>query len=186
MNTIKKMRQVLGYTQEDLAKQSTLSLRTIQRLEASTKAPKGHSLKMLAQVFSLAPTELADKFAPVIQVENSDKTSMKLINLSVLAVFLFPFGNLFGPLLVWSRKRHSKAVDKMGRSIINFQLFWTSIMIFGLIVSPFIDISSFSSTPLILYVLFACLAVNFMVVCLTARAIQRGTMDFLQLPVSLI
>lgn len=186
MNTIKKMRQALGYTQEDLAKKSTLSIRTIQRLEASSKAPKGHSLKMLAQVFSLAPADLRDQFAPARPSDSDDKIAMKLINLSVLAFFLFPFGNLFGPFLVWSKKRHSKAVDEMGRSIISFQIFWTVALIFGLIVSPFIDISSFSATPLILYVLFSCLAVNFMVVYLTARAIQRGTMNFPQLPVSLI
>ena len=50
MSIIKNTREKSGFTQAELAKKTGLSLRTIQRLEASNKEPKGHSLKVLQSV----------------------------------------------------------------------------------------------------------------------------------------
>jgi len=186
MNPIKKLRQEIGYTQEELAEKSGLSLRTIQRMEAGNKAPKGHSLKMLSRVFGLEPTELREKFAPAVQNENTEILNVKFINLAVLAFFVFPFGNIFLPVYLWHKHRQSALVNDMGRKIINFQIFWTVTLCFSMIVTPFINSAVLSSHPLILYVLFTLLAMNFVVVCLTARSIQRDKMDFPQYPLALV
>jgi transcriptional regulator with XRE-family HTH domain len=185
MNVIKQARQDLGYTQIELVERSGLSLRTIQRLEAGNEPPKGHSLKMLAEAFALAPAELSGKFAQEASFNTEDQSAMKLINLSVLAFFIFPFGNIFLPFHLWRKNRESKAVDEMGRKILSVQVCWTVTMCFALIVSPFIAPSSFSAIPLILYVLFAFLVLNVVLIYLTARSSQRGETSFLRLPVSL-
>ncbi len=186
MNPLKKLRQQSGYTQQDLVEMSGLSLRTIQRLEADAKAPQGHSLKMLAEVFNLKPTELRKKFTPAVQNEDAELLTVKFINLAVLALFVFPFGNIILPVYLWRKHRQSILVNDMGRKIINFQIFWTVVLCFSMIVSPFVNVTLLPSHPLFLYVLFALLAVNFVVVCLTARSIEREEMDFPHYPVALV
>lgn len=52
-----------------------------------------------------------------------EKTFGMLAHLSALAVFLFPFGNFIGPLVIWLiKKDHSAWVDKQGKESLNFQL----------------------------------------------------------------
>ena len=82
MNTIKKIREQQGYTQATLAEETGLSLRTIQRLEASNKAPKGHTLKVLAELFDMQPSTLLKQFQSVEKDQNSNTDSIRLINLS--------------------------------------------------------------------------------------------------------
>ena len=48
------------------------------------------------------------------------------LNLSALAGFLVPFGNILGPLIIWLiKKPESPAIDTAGRSVLNFQISWT-------------------------------------------------------------
>lgn len=52
-----------------------------------------------------------------------EKTFGMLAHLSALAVFLFPFGNFIGPLVIWLIKKDQSAwVDKQGKESLNFQL----------------------------------------------------------------
>lgn len=186
MSTIKKLREKSGYTQESLAKKSGLSLRTIQRLEASAEAPKGHTLNVLSDVFNVEPTVLQEEFKSVKRAKESDRSSLKLINLSVLAFFLFPFGNIILPYIVWRKRSESKSVLEVGRKIIDFQILWTIVLCFLLCVSPFINLSLPSSIPLILIVFFIALTVNLIVIVVTAHSINHGNLDFLNLPIRLL
>jgi uncharacterized Tic20 family protein len=44
-------------------------------------------------------------------------------HLSALAGYVFPFGNLLGPLIVWLVKRESSAfVDEQGKESLNFEI----------------------------------------------------------------
>lgn len=48
------------------------------------------------------------------------------LELSSLLFFVFPFGNIFGPLVLWLMKKDSSPfVDREGRKVINFNLSWT-------------------------------------------------------------
>lgn len=186
MSIIKKLREKLGYTQRSLAEKTGLSLRTIQRLEAGDSIPKGHTLTVLSKVFGVEASLLQQKCIGLEQGEQSDKTSIILINLSILGFFVFPFGNLIFPFMVWRKRGQSSVVDEVGRKIINFQLLWTIVLCFLLCISPFIDPEIFPSFPLILMVLFAALAFNLLVVFYTANAIQRDDIDFLNFRFRLI
>lgn len=55
---IKNLRNQKGMTQESLAENSGLSLRTIQRIENNETVPRGDSLKRLAAVLSTSPDEI--------------------------------------------------------------------------------------------------------------------------------
>lgn len=60
---VRKLRLERGWSQEDLAQVSGLSVRTIQRIERG-KRPGLESLKCLAAVFETTPAELAPEDAP--------------------------------------------------------------------------------------------------------------------------
>lgn len=186
MNLIKKLREQAAFTQMGLAEKTGLSLRTIQRLETESKAPKGHSLAMLAKVFGMEASQLQADFISQQAHTESDKLSLKLINLSSLAFFLFPFGNVIFPYVIWKKKNTSAPANEAAKRIINFQIIWTVVLCSLLCISPFIDPGPPSSFPLILIVLFLALASNLLVVCLTAHAIHQDKLNFLHLPLRLL
>jgi len=186
MSIIKSTREKWGYTQLDLSKKTGLSLRTIQRLESNNKEPKGHTLTVLTEVFNMQPSVLQDLFKSIEQTKESETTSIRLINLSVLAFLGVPFGNIILPILLWKRKRESKIVDEFGRRIINFQILWSATLCLLLCISPFINKLFLSGTPLILAVLFTAMAINIIIVCVTAFKLQRNDLDFLKIPIRFI
>jgi len=184
LSFIKEERKKLGYTQQDLAEKAGLSLRTIQRVESGESAPKGYTLTKLAEIFEVSTSALLEKFLPLERIEPSDKLALKFINLSVLAFFIIPFGNIFMTILMWRRKRTSVLVDKMGRRIINFQIIWSLILSVSLCVAPFIDFQS--TIPLIFIVLITACIINLFTVIRTAHHIQKEEFDFLDLPIKLL
>ena len=186
MNIIKKLRQKFGLTQVDLVEETGLSLRTIQRLERENKAPKGYSLKVLSAVFDIEPNLLHEQFLSTQKTFSSDLLSLKVINLSVLAFFGIPFGNMILPMIIWRKKRQSKLVDDAGRRIINFQIIWSVILCILLCISPFIDKTTQTSPPLILIVLFIAVVINLSVVVFTAISLHRNNLDFLNLPIQFL
>jgi uncharacterized protein len=63
-----------------------------------------------------------------------DRTWAMLCHLSGLAGYVVPFGNIFGPLIIWLIKRdQSWFVDDQGKEALNFQISWAIYMIVSLI-----------------------------------------------------
>lgn len=185
MNSIKSKREELGFTQQTLSEVTGLSLRTIQRLEAGNKEPKGHSLNVLAKAFGMSSADLKSSFHPTETAEKDEQLSISFINLSALGFLFLPLGNILFPYLVWKRKRSFPTVDEAGRRVLNFQIIWTAIFFLSLIIAPFLDNGQFPF-QLILMVLFFMMALNVIVIFYTAFLIQKGRDDFLNLPIRLI
>ena len=181
MSIIKEIRTELNCTQIELAEKTGLSLRTIQRLETGDNEPKGHTLKVLSEAFNMEPSTFRKRFSSGNEEGESDKLSINFINLSVLAFFVCPLGNIIVPIFLWNKKRSSKLVDEVGRKIINLQIIWTLVLFSSLCISPFIP----TSFPLILIVLFVLLGINIIIVFTTAYWIKRDRFDILNLPISL-
>lgn len=117
---IKELRNRKGFSQEELSEKSGLSLRTIQRIENGETEPRGDSLKRLASAFNVSPDDITDW---QILEDNSIVNLMSLTQLSFLA---FPILGVLVPLVIWiSKKDKIRNVDKIGKSIINFQITWT-------------------------------------------------------------
>ncbi len=73
---ISEKRKNKGLTQEELAKQAKINLRTIQRIENSESQPRGTTLNLICEVLEIDPKELISK-------ENSireNKFGIKIIN----------------------------------------------------------------------------------------------------------
>lgn len=57
------------------------------------------------------------------QVSKEEQNWAMICHLSALAGFLVPFGNIFGPLIVWVLKRAEfPMVDVHGKEALNFQI----------------------------------------------------------------
>ncbi len=66
-----------------------------------------------------------------------------LIHLSALASFVFPFGNIVAPVVIWFMKKdESDFIDKNGKSVLNFQISFTlySLIIIGFFIGNFLSL----------------------------------------------
>lgn len=125
---VKELRRQRGVTQELLAEDSGLSLRTIQRIENNETTPRGESLRRLALALNTTPDEIIDW---KIQ---EDKGYLILMSLSAIGFLFFPILGIVIPLIFWILKMDKvKNVDKIGKSIINFEITW-SIMVFAYLI----------------------------------------------------
>lgn len=131
MSELKKIREQKNLTQEELAEQSGISVRTIQRIEAGTE-PKGYTLKTLASSLEISEKDLfVSKILneeikidePILTVEKDEifnSALIKMINLSSLPFAWFPIANFLPPLLIMLFTKDKSAIVKQ---IISLQIF---------------------------------------------------------------
>lgn len=146
MSILKNIREQQNITQEELSEKSGISVRTIQRIEAGT-APKGHTLKMLAQTLGVEEHELlyekklqtAETIQPETKTPVSEEAlhihyaSIKIINLSSLPFVVFPPANIIAPALLMLVTKQKNTLSKQ---IISVQMMWTIIapVVFMLVI----------------------------------------------------
>ncbi len=176
MSEIRNLREKLGFTQNQLAEKSKISVRTIQRIESDQITPKGHTLQSLAEGLNIDISSLQKIFNSEKDIKNL--YHLKFINLSILSFIIIPFGNLILPFIIW-RKSDNKniAIEVAIKQILNVQILWTLILICGLIVSPFIYLKINSSIPFTLLVLFIMVIINLYLIIKTAIKIVNGKLD---------
>ena len=121
---IKKLRNRKGISQELLAEKSGVSLRTIQRIENGETEPRGDTLVRLAEALDTAPENLSDWKL------TEDKGSLMTLNLSALGFLLFPLLGIVIPMIIWiSKKGKVRDLDNLAKSILNFQILWTIVLL---------------------------------------------------------
>lgn len=122
---VKELRNQKGMSQEFLAEESGLSLRTIQRIEKGESNPTGESLKRLANALNISPDDLIDWSV------KEDKKYLTFLNLSALTFLFFPLLGILIPFILWtSRKGKIKNINKLGKDLINFEITWTILLFF--------------------------------------------------------
>lgn len=115
-----------GASQEDLAGESLLSLRTIQRIESGQTIPRGDTLKRLASALKIPVEDLIDWDL------QEDINLVVLLNLAQLSFLAFPLFGILVPLIMWLANRNRvRDVDQAGKSILNFQTSW-SLLLFSI------------------------------------------------------
>ena len=120
---LREQRARKGLSQEELAEQAGLSLRTIQRIENGETAPRGDTLKRIAAALKVSPDELIDW-----QVQE-DNNVVTVLNLSQLGFLAFPLLGVIIPLIIWILKKDTiRDVDAVGQSILNFQISWNLLL----------------------------------------------------------
>ena len=128
-----------GFTQERLAAESGLSLRTIQRIENGESQAYGDSIQKLAQALKIHPDELLDWEL------QEDLPYLKTLNLSALTFLLFPLLGIIAPLILWIQKKGKiQNVNKIGFRLLLFQLIWSIALIMGLFINWYLMNRNFS------------------------------------------
>jgi transcriptional regulator with XRE-family HTH domain len=134
------LRKSRGWSQEALAEQSGVSLRTIQRVEQGDTVPRGHTVQALAAALGVTldalqePPVTAAVVAPIAPPAAeahpaatlpSDPDFLQLLNLSALSFLVLPLLNLVVPWWLWrTRRRRFAHVAEVGRRILGFQVLW--------------------------------------------------------------
>jgi hypothetical protein len=69
------------------------------------------------------------------QPTKDERTWAMLCHLSVFLGFLFPFGNLLAPLVIWLIKKDEYSfVDDQGKEVVNFQISLTIYFIISILL----------------------------------------------------
>ncbi|MGG5506080.1 MULTISPECIES: helix-turn-helix domain-containing protein [unclassified Myroides] len=130
---IRELRVVKGYSQEELADRSGLSVRTIQRIEKGETVPRGNSLQQLSEVLQISVEELFDERK---QMSSTSGMSIRTIYFLVLLGLVVPLGNIIAPLIGWSiHRKGSDSFDREGKNIVLTQVVYTlcvsSLMVYA-------------------------------------------------------
>lgn len=119
---VKELRNRKGISQEVLAEESSLSLRTIQRIENDETVPRGDTLKRLAVALDTSPDEIIDWKI------RDDQNYLRSMSMSALWFLVFPLLGVIIPLTMWIQNKDKlKNVNELGVCILNFQITWTII-----------------------------------------------------------
>lgn len=140
---IATIRKSKGLSQEVLAEQSGVSLRTIQRVEQGETMPRGYTLQALATALNvpldsfraeeIAAPEPAAVSVPVIPLDvpaptpslRSDPDFLQLLNLSALSFLVLPLLNILVPWWLWRKYRTQvQHAAEVGRRVLGFQVLW--------------------------------------------------------------
>lgn len=139
---IKNARKAKGLTQQELADEAGLSLRTVQRIEKGTEEISGYSLKQISKILNIPLEQI------IMQNENQDYSanninSIKALYLSSLTFLIFPLlGFLVPAVLGYMEKNKDEEYTYHWERIIKFQGIWSLIVTF---VGPIIIL--FPSAP---------------------------------------
>ena len=127
---VKELRKLNGLSQEELAKKSGLSLRTIQRVENDETLPTGETLKRISAVLNVTPNEL-------INWDNNNETLKRTVKTK------FEYLHIFNNKLVLSKTAEiSDLVEDYGKSVNDV---FKTLMVF------FIAIPIFTALTVVFY-----------------------------------
>lgn len=125
---IKLVRTQKGFSQEELAEKTNLSLRTIQRVENGKSDPRGNTIIRIADALNVTIDTFIDS-----QMEEN-KPYLASLHISALSFLLFPLLGIILPLLLWiSKKDQIKSLTSHAKKLLSFQITWTILLFMGLI-----------------------------------------------------
>lgn len=166
---IAEIRKKKGFSQEELAENSKVSLRTIQRIEKDETDPRGATLKAVCDALQINIEDILD------YGKHEDKTYLIFLHLSVLVFCVIPFGNIILPLILWLNKR-DKIVDVniQGVNILNFQIVWTILSNIAMLTFAVFKIMHYPNANWFIVVFFVLYIINFIYPIVNAILIKKG------------
>jgi transcriptional regulator with XRE-family HTH domain len=174
---IRLLRKSKGLSQEALAENAGINLRTLQRIESGNAVPRGETLRLLARALDVSVEELSATVSASAVAMEDDPGFLKLMNLSALTLWFIPFGNILLPLAFWVLKKNKiNGVAELGKRIINAQIIWSVVIYSIAILSIFpaffgqIYVDPFVIMPVMLLLFLA----NTIYIIMTTRKIARA------------
>lgn len=169
---IKSLREQKHLTQEELAQESGISIRTIQRIEAGQE-PKGHTAKALMEALDLDITAFSKT-----PREDLNYSLIKIINISSVFVCVVPLLNIILPLTIMY---YRKQFNNITKQILSLQILWTisSFLIFVLTASITNALSLNHRLPL--WILIALIIINVILIFKNADSIHKNKKPYFKL-----
>ena len=126
---IKELRIKKGLTQEELAEQTELSARTIQRIEKGEVDPRAYSLQMIAKALDVEFSLFVEDESQVEKEKKSkNDITLGLIHLSGLFLIFIP------TILIWNYKKNEvENITEHFKVVISFQIFMWFVFFIGFI-----------------------------------------------------
>ncbi|WP_139925133.1 helix-turn-helix domain-containing protein [Hymenobacter sp. DG01] len=193
---IATLRKSKGLSQEVLAEQSGVSLRTIQRVEQGETVPRGHTLQALAaalevplEAFRAEPEPLPEHVAttPVLAAPTPtlrpDPDFLQLLNLSALSFLVLPLLNILVPWWLWRKHRAEvQHAAEVGRRVLGFQVLWqvgSSLAFLVVVMAQLLLAGAHRSLMpgLYLVVLVFTYATNVLVIGYNAWRLRQGSLN---------
>lgn len=121
---IKQVRISRGITQQELADQAGINLRTIQRIESEEVVARAFTLKTIARVLELEESELLDLQTQEEEPPRSSRGQAALGWLHLSGLLLLP------TFLIWYfEKNGNSRINYHGVDVINFQLSMLAVLL---------------------------------------------------------
>lgn len=163
---VKELRNQYGFSQEELARQTHLSLRTIQRIEQNKTEARGDTLIRLARAFGLKPIDLT-------AISEKEETHFALLlNLSALSFLIFPLLGFIIPLVLWYlKKTEDERLSETGKKLLNFQATFTLAVSFLYVSGMFVKmmhIGGIFKISTFFIVIFTFYVLNFILILINA------------------
>lgn len=172
MSKLKKNREKLNLTQEELSDTSGISIRTIQRIESGNE-PKGQTLKILAKTLGIKENELLEKEEAQIE---TNSTLIKIINLSSLPFTIIPPANIIIPLVIMFSK---KQFNPLVKQIVSIQILWLIFAVIIFMLSSFMkNWFSLESNFILVVMILLVLSNVFIILINTAEIDKKGKLFF--------
>ncbi|ODS83820.1 MAG: hypothetical protein ABS46_05400 [Cytophagaceae bacterium SCN 52-12] len=131
---IKQARKRAGLTQQDLANETGLSLRTIQRIEKGDQEVSGYSLRQISAALEVPLEQLILPNVNQVRIETSSVSAVKALYLSSLLFVINPLLGIIVPaILSYSRPYRDAFYKKHFRFMITYFVI-LNIVVYGLIV----------------------------------------------------
>lgn len=179
MSILLELREKLNLTQEELAEKATISVRTIQRVEAGTK-PKGYTLEALSKALGISKEILLEE---KIELNNNNKQLIKYINLSSILLLILPLGSIILPLIIMYWKKEVNAVTK---KIVSIQILWTITSIILVIASSFFKNWFSLSNQLTTFTILVLIVINLYIILRNTVEIEKRNKLHIKLNFSFI
>ncbi|MFT6095284.1 MAG: transcriptional regulator with XRE-family HTH domain [Nonlabens sp.] len=170
---IKEIRLNKGFSQEELATQSQVSLRTIQRIENNENEARGKTLQLICETLEVPIEELLD------YGKKEDQQFLMFFHLSVILGVFFVVGNIVLPLILWLTKKDKIiGLHSMGAKLLNFQIWWTiltyAVTIFTIILFFHSGFLGFGTMAIIVVLPLVMSIINVILSIIFAIANRRG------------
>ncbi|MBW8241433.1 serine hydrolase [Muricauda oceani] len=118
---LKYQRKIKGYSQEELADRTNVTVRTIQRIEKEEVSPHLNTIKLLAVALEIEVDDLVVLDDPKEEIVK--KKWLLLIHATPFAGLILPLLNVLIPLFLWIHKREDNPIyNEHGIKVINFQI----------------------------------------------------------------
>lgn len=139
---IKQARKAKGLTQQELADETGLSLRTIQRVEKGTQEISGFSLKQICKVLGISIEQIIIQNVNHVSIDSNQIGAIKVLYFSSLTFLINPILGLVLTAVIGHWKQAKSDLYKHHlKKVLLIQgiplLFFSVIMIYALLSSIF-------------------------------------------------